>query len=185
MEMVELVDDPKTSQSNGGRRFPNFEMLDAKIASALKEIIMNPNFRRKVSREEQKAQMEDRFLRGRQIAYMIYEYFRATGAHEHVLDCTDLFGATLQGDDIQDIDTRWDQVLSSTSGVPKYGILESLYKMRTRESLINSEKYYSIVRAINQSRSIKAELPEAEDDGEETYGSKDQDTKLSSQKRKN
>ena len=35
MEMAESVDNPKTSQSIRGCRFPNFEMLDAKIASAL------------------------------------------------------------------------------------------------------------------------------------------------------
>ena len=34
----------------------------------------------RISVEEQKAQKEDRFFRGRQIAYLIYEYFRVTGA---------------------------------------------------------------------------------------------------------
>ena len=57
-------------------------MLDAKIASALNKIIQNPQFKKKVSLEEQKAQKEDRFLRGRQIAFMIYDYFRVTGAHD-------------------------------------------------------------------------------------------------------
>ena len=52
-----------------------FEVLDEKIASALNRIIHNIQFKRKVSLEEQKAQKEDRFLRGRQIAYLIYEYF--------------------------------------------------------------------------------------------------------------
>ena len=33
MEKVESVDGLKTSQSIGGRRLPNCEMLDAKIAS--------------------------------------------------------------------------------------------------------------------------------------------------------
>ena len=37
MEMLESVDDLKTSRSIGGRRFPNVEMLDAKSASALKK----------------------------------------------------------------------------------------------------------------------------------------------------
>ena len=57
---------------------PNFEVLDARIASALNKIIHNSNFRRKISLEEQKAQKHDRFLRGTQIAYLIYEYFRVT-----------------------------------------------------------------------------------------------------------
>ena len=60
----------------------DFEVLDAKIASALNRIIHNSRFKRKVSLEEQKAQKEDRFLRGRQIAYLIYEYFRVTGAND-------------------------------------------------------------------------------------------------------
>ena len=68
VEMVESVDDLKTSQSIGEHRFPNVEMLDAKIASALKKIITNPCFKRRVSLEEHWAQMQDRFLRGRQIA---------------------------------------------------------------------------------------------------------------------
>ena len=50
-------------------------MLDAKIASALNKIIQNSQFKKKVSLEEQKAQKEDQFLRGRQIAFMIYDNF--------------------------------------------------------------------------------------------------------------
>ena len=68
-------------------------MLDAKIASALKKIIQNTLFRNKVSLEEQKAQKEDRFLRGRQIASMIYDYFRVAGAHDTVLDYADLLSS--------------------------------------------------------------------------------------------
>ena len=44
--------------------------------------------------EEQKAQKEDRFLRGRQIAY---EYFRVTGTHESIFDFSDLMGVTVRG----------------------------------------------------------------------------------------
>ena len=47
---------------------PNFE-FDAKIASELNRIIHNSHFKRRISLEEQKAQKQDRFLRGKQIAY--------------------------------------------------------------------------------------------------------------------
>ena len=50
---------------------PNFEVLDARIASALNKIIHNSHFKRGISLEERKAQKQDRFLRGRQIAYLI------------------------------------------------------------------------------------------------------------------
>ena len=63
---------------------PNFEVLDAEIASALNRIIHNTQFRRRISLEEQEAQKQDRFLRGRQIAYLIYDHFRVTGANDSV-----------------------------------------------------------------------------------------------------
>ena len=69
VEMVDSVDDFKSSCSVRNIRMPDFEVLDARIASALNRIIHNTQFKRKVSLEEQKAQKEDRFLRGRQIAY--------------------------------------------------------------------------------------------------------------------
>ena len=62
----------------GNTHVPNSEMPDARIASAVNKIIQNSHFEEKVSLEEQRAQKEDRFLRGRQIAYMIYDYFRVT-----------------------------------------------------------------------------------------------------------
>ena len=43
------------------------------------KIIHNSQFRRSISLLEQKAQKQDRFLRGRQIAYLIYDYFQVTG----------------------------------------------------------------------------------------------------------
>ena len=56
---------------------------------------MIPASRKKVSLEEQKAQKQDRFLRGRQIAHLIYEYFRVTGANYSVENYTDLFTIVL------------------------------------------------------------------------------------------
>ena len=90
VEMVDSVDDLKSSSSTRGIRMPNFEVLDARIASALNQIIHNFHFKRRISLEEQKAQKQYRFLRGRQIAYLIYEYFRVTGANDSVENYADL-----------------------------------------------------------------------------------------------
>ena len=95
LEMVESVDDLKSSCSITGIRTPDFEVLDAKIASALNRIIHNTRFKKKISLEEMKAQKEDRFLRGKQIAYLIYEYFRVTGANDSVDNYADLFTIVL------------------------------------------------------------------------------------------
>ena len=63
VEMIESVDDVESSRSIKGTPGPDFELLDARIASALNKIIHNTRFKRKVSLEEQKAQKDDRFLR--------------------------------------------------------------------------------------------------------------------------
>ena len=65
--------------------FLGFDGFDAMIASALKKLLnTQSNFWKRIPVDEQRAQTSDRFLRGRQIAYMIYEYFRATGAYEAI-----------------------------------------------------------------------------------------------------
>ena len=55
VEMVDSVDDLKSSRSTAGKNSPNFEMLDARITSAFNRIIHNSHFKKKVSLEEQKA----------------------------------------------------------------------------------------------------------------------------------
>ena len=113
---------------------PDFEVLDAKIALALNRIIHNTQFKRKISLEEQKAQKEDRFLRGRQIAYLIYEYFRVTGANDSIENYAGLFTIALRNDDTQESDLKWDGILLSMTKIPSDDILECLYKLRIRES---------------------------------------------------
>ena len=97
------MDDLKSSRSIEGTHGPDFELLDARIASALNKIIQKTRFKKKVSLEEMKAHKEDRFLRGRQIAYLIYEYF---GANDSVDNYADLFTVALRNDDIQEFDTK-------------------------------------------------------------------------------
>ena len=63
VEMVKLEDDPVTSRSITGRTdFRDYDMLDAMIASALKEVLTSVHFRKRASVEEQRAQKYDRFL---------------------------------------------------------------------------------------------------------------------------
>ena len=84
VEIAKSIDDLLTSQSISGRRdFTNYEMPDAKIASALKKILTSVHFRRRVSVEEQRVQKDDRFSR------------------------SDLFNVRCQNDDVQDFDTKW------------------------------------------------------------------------------
>ena len=158
VEMVESVDDLKSSCSVRGIRMPKFEVLDAKIASALNRIIHNTRFKKKVSLEEQEAQKEDQFLRGRQIAYLIYENFRVTGANDSVENYADLFTIVLRNDDFQEFDSKWDGIPLSMTQIPSDDILEGLYIMDIHQK--NSGPDYHrlktmVKRIIEQNLRIK------------------------------
>ena len=56
VEMVDSLEELKSSRSVSGKNCPNFEMLDAKIVCALNKIIQNSQFKKQVSLKEQKAQ---------------------------------------------------------------------------------------------------------------------------------
>ena len=127
VEMVESVDDLKSSRS----------IKELMVQTLTRELLQHwtklsriPASRKKVSLEEQKAQKEDRFLRGRQIAYLIYEYFQVNGANDSVENYADLFTVVLRNDNVREFDTKWDEILLSMTD----DILESLYKLRIRES---------------------------------------------------
>ena len=49
VEMVDSVDDLRSSSFTRGISMPNFEVLDARIASALNKIIHNSQFKMRIS----------------------------------------------------------------------------------------------------------------------------------------
>ena len=112
VEMVDSVDDLRSSSSVRGLRMPIIWVLDARIAPVLKRIIHNSHFKRRIrlEREEQKAQKQDSFLRGTQIDYLIYDYFWVTGSHDSVENYADLFTVAIRNDDIQEFDSKWDGI---------------------------------------------------------------------------
>ena len=171
VEMVDSVDDLRSSSSIRGISMPNFEVLDARIASALNKIIHNSHFKRRISLEEQKAQKQDSFLRGRQIAYLIYDYFRVTGIHDSVENYAHLFTISLRNDDIQEFDSKWDGILLSMTKIPPDDILEWLYKLRIRES----EKLKTVLELLwpgDSSEEVRTWLSQIEDLGEKKYRAK-------------
>ena len=68
VEIAKSIDELMTLRSTLGRNdFPDYDMLVAMIASALKRLLdKHIRFRKRASVEEQRAQRYDRFLRGRQ-----------------------------------------------------------------------------------------------------------------------
>ena len=72
---------------------------------------------------------------------VINDHFRATGAYDAALVLSYLFNVSLQGDDIQHVDTRWDQALLSAGEIPKENILEGLYMLKKYEILFSFSQY--------------------------------------------
>ena len=99
VEMVESVDDLKSSRSIRGTHGPNFELLDARIAFSTEQ--NHPEYPL-----QEKGQSGGNESSGRQIAYLIYEYFRVTGANDSVENCADLFTTVLRNVDIQEFDSK-------------------------------------------------------------------------------
>ena len=56
---------------------------------------------------------------------MIYEYFRVTGANDSVENYADLFTVVLRSDDIQEFDSKWDEILLSMSSKTAPGSLST------------------------------------------------------------
>ena len=92
VEVVDSVDDLKSSCSVRGIRMPDFEVLGAKIASALNRIIHNiPNSRERSVWRKQKTQKEDRFLRGRELPTNLQLFFEMTILRNSIRNGTEFY----------------------------------------------------------------------------------------------
>ena len=77
---------------------------------------------------------DNRFLRGRQIANLIHEYFRPTGSFDEIQGLSGLFSIKMADDDFQDFDLRWVQALLLTNDHPSDMVLEDLYVFKLSDS---------------------------------------------------
>ena len=127
-----------------GISMPDFEVLDARIASALNKIIHNSPFQKgKSVWRNKRPRKRNRFLRGRQIAYLIYEQFRVTGTDDSVENYTDLFTIALRNDDIQEFDSKWDGILMSMTKNPAWWHLGRIVQIKNTRVWENSRPYWN------------------------------------------
>ena len=88
------------------------------------------------------------------------------------------FFVTLRDDNVQEFDTRWDEVFFLTmSKIPSDEILESLYKLRIRESDATQNRI-GIVRHGDSSGDDDAVISKVVNHGEEEYRSETSISKL-------
>ena len=119
--------------------------------------------------EEQRVQKSDRFSRGGQIAYMIYEHFRATGAYEAVQGLSDFFTISSQNDNVQDTDVRRDHALSSVEGLYK-SRLQNSAQLQTVLALYDQETARNRRPNYQQLKTVVKFLVDTDDENSETSG---------------
>ena len=82
---------------------PESEVLVLSNVSALNKLL-TWDFKRRDHMEEQKAQFDNRFLKRRQIASMIFDHFKISGTREGRLDYKDHWRLQLEGEVVQGLD---------------------------------------------------------------------------------
>ena len=110
-----------------------FPLLDSKIASGLSEIL-NGEFQRQVQVLDEKAAIKGRMLKGRQIAWLIYQHFRLSEAEGSILEFNDLLSVELRGDNLMAFKNDWEMVMSGLKVIPSAAILESLVLKQLQKS---------------------------------------------------
>ena len=134
--------------------------------------IQNSQFKRRISLEERKAQKEDRFFRGRQIAYLMCEHFRVTGANDSVENYADLFTVILQNDDFQEFDSKWDGFLLFMSKKnPAWWHVGRIVQIKNTR-VWETQDRIGIVRPGDSSEENKTWLSQIENDCEKKYRAK-------------
>ena len=112
---------------------PKFEVLDAKIASALNRIIHNSRFKKKGQSGGTKSPKTGPFPSRKTDRLLDLRVLPGHWANDSVENYADLFTLSLRNDDIQEFDSKWDGIPLSMTKIPSDDILEGLYKLRLRK----------------------------------------------------
>ena len=103
--------------------------------------------------EKQNAQQDNRFLKGRQIAYLIFGYFKIRGTGQPLLDFNDLLRIQLKNDIEQGFDTKRDEVLLSLTNA----LEKDLFEVLDNKQLHYSEEFKHLMASYLQDTVQKGE----------------------------
>ena len=146
VEMVDSVDDLTSSCSARGIRMPDFEVLDARIASALNRIIHNTQFKRKVSLEERKAQEAGPFPSRKTDRLLDRRVLPGHWSQRFCRElCRPFFHLFFEMMIFRNSIRNGTEFYLSITKIPSDDILEGLYKLRIRES----EKLKTVLELYN------------------------------------
>ena len=128
MELVDSVDDFQSSHSiQGNTHFPIFEMLDARIASSLNKIIQEF-----LLQEQGQFGGTESSERGSVTSLKTHRLHDPTTTSGFMVLMIPFLVTLIHSH--FNFDSKWNEILLSMSKIPPDDILESLYKLRIRES---------------------------------------------------
>ena len=115
------------------RNVGKFTTLDAKLLSALTNILTG-DFARKVDTYKETEATNHRYVRGRQVLFMMHEYFSTNIKHGATYSLQDLFSVKMKGENLRGFISNWDQVMAGIPKVPETSILETLFFNQVKNS---------------------------------------------------
>ena len=110
-----------------------FTTLDAKLLSALTKILTG-DFARKVDTHKETEATSRRYVRGRQVLFMMHEHFSTNIKHGATYALQDLFSVKLKNDNLRSFISNWDQVIAGIPKVPEVSVLETLFFNQVKSS---------------------------------------------------
>ena len=109
-----------------------FGTLDAKLAAAFANIL-NGEFEKGIQRRKMEALAAGHRLTGRQILWLIDEYFRVTQADGDLFGMEALLSCSLNNNNLEKFLEDWEYWLASAQKRPEEGMLEALFLRQLRK----------------------------------------------------
>ena len=109
----------------------NFGTLDAKLMSSLTTILVG-DFARRINTLKETEAAKGQQVRGRQVLFLLNEYFSTNAKHGSTYSIQDLFSVKLQGTNLKAFMTNWDTVMAGVPQAPDESILEYLFYTQVR-----------------------------------------------------
>ena len=126
------IDEAATMEELGNSG--DFETLDAKLADAFGRILHGELGRQIQIMEDKVAKTQKQMLKGRQIAWFVFERFKLNEEHGYVLDFEDLFNLELKNSNTRAFLNDWEQVYIGLKEIPPESVLESLFRRQVEKT---------------------------------------------------
>ena len=123
----------------------SFVRLDAMLLTALMECIPgDTHLLRQEIKEAKTAQRQthERNITGRQVLFMVYQFFAMSAKVRNMTDIARLHKVTLQNGDIQQFVCKWDEVISLMRKRPDNDDLMNLFVLRFDVHLHQNHEFY-------------------------------------------